>query len=625
MKMDSIKLLSKPINSLKCGYSVIFLLLLLISFVSPADVSASRIGDLIWLDWNCNGIQDNSESGIAGVTLVLYEMDGDGVYEKLAETTSIDKGFYLFSNPFTKSSTVHKIVVIIDKSNFLKGGPLYGYTPTTRFAGVEEIDSNGFWSDDSVSSGLFDFVQGTELPHWTDYTIDFGFCLLPESDCSKCEGKVTQLTLRYDGTTEALITVEQKKEGKIFDETVEPGAEFTISGRDKHGTLGTEISIYIGAELNTKIHTSCSKPIGPGLVFGDFTIIEGYSREGGLLCPWPSTQPPGDGCSKCEGKVTQLTLQYNGTSNALITVEQKKEGVIFEGDVGPGAEFTINGEDKHGTLGTEISIYIDEVLNTKIHTSCSKPIGPGIIFGDFTIIEGYSRKGGFLCPLPPSQPPEDDCSKCEGKVTQLTLLYNGTTEALITVEQKKEGKIFDETVKSDEEFTIKGRDKHGTLGTEISIYIEGVLNTKIHTSCSKPIGPGLVFGDFTIIEGYSHKGGLLCEVSSGSKTGKSQSNDHHITTTQPKQFILFQNYANPFNPSTEIRFQLGEDRYVVLKIFNALGQEVNTLVNSDYQEGLHTVRWDGNDEMGNPVAGGVYLYQIRAGEFTEVKTMSLIR
>ena len=56
-------------------------------------------------------------------------------------------------------------------------------------------------------------------------------------------------------------------------------------GNDKKGTLGTEIKICVDGELNTKIHTSCSKPIGPGLVSGDFKVIEGYSKEGGKLPP----------------------------------------------------------------------------------------------------------------------------------------------------------------------------------------------------------------------------------------------------------------------------------------------------------------------------------------------------
>jgi len=104
-------------------------------------------------------------------------------------------------------------------------------------------------------------------------------------------------------------------------------------------------------------------------------------------------------CGECEGKVTELTLLYAGAAATFIEVEQKKEGIIFDGMVDPGDTFTLVGMDKKGTLGPKIKIFVDGDLNIKIHTSCSEPIGPGLVIGDFEVIEGYSRKGGELCPL----------------------------------------------------------------------------------------------------------------------------------------------------------------------------------------------------------------------------------
>ncbi len=323
--------------------------------------------------------------------------------------------------------------------------------------------------------------------------------------CGPCEGKVTQLTLQYLGTDEAHVTVIQKKDDEVvFEGLVQPGGVFTFVGKDKHGTLGTEISIYVNGSLNTKIHTSCSQPIGPGLIRGAFKVIEGYSLNGGLLCS--VEEPPEPPCGECEGKVTQLTLRYLGTEEAVIGVIQKRvEEPIFAQVVQPGGVFTLNGKDKHGTLGTEISIYVNDYLNTKIHTSCSQPIGPGMVRGFFEVVEGYSLKGGLLCPV--EEPP---CGECEGKVTQLTLRYLGE-DAYVTVMQKKvDTPVFEGLVEKDNDFTFNGTDKNGTLGTEISIYVNGQLNTNIHTSCSQPIGPGLVSGDFEVVEGYSLKGGLLC-------------------------------------------------------------------------------------------------------------------
>lgn len=90
----------------------------------------------------------------------------------------------------------------------------------------------------------------------------------------------------------------------------------------------------------------------------------------------------------------------------------------------------------------------------------------------------------------------------------------------------------------------------------------------------------------------------------------------------PQKFELYQNYPNPFNPSTSISFDLAEDVFVTLKIYNILGQEIRTLVNDFKPAGKYTVVWDGKDNNGNAVGSGIYLYKINAGKFT--KTMKMV-
>ncbi|MCZ4693379.1 hypothetical protein DWB61_01685 [Ancylomarina euxinus] len=217
-------------------------------------------------------------------------------------------------------------------------------------------------------------------------------------DCGECDGKATNLTLRYDGDTDAVITVIQKKDAVVvFDETVAAGEEFSFVGTDKKGTLGTEITIKVDGVVNTKIHTSCSQPLYIGLVKGDFTIVDGYSRNGGQFCTSTTPPPNNDDDCDCEGKVTNLTMTYDGDTDALITVKQKKDDVvIFNENVDAGEEFSFVGTDK-GTLGTEIYLSINGDQNTAIHTSCSQPIYIGMTSGSFTIVDGYSKNGGQLC------------------------------------------------------------------------------------------------------------------------------------------------------------------------------------------------------------------------------------
>lgn len=87
----------------------------------------------------------------------------------------------------------------------------------------------------------------------------------------------------------------------------------------------------------------------------------------------------------------------------------------------------------------------------------------------------------------------------------------------------------------------------------------------------------------------------------------------------PTSFSLNQNFPNPFNPSTTIQFALPVSEFVSLKIYNLLGQEVNQLVDENFNAGFHNVKWNGLDKNNNPVSSGVYLYKIEAGSFVSIK------
>jgi len=85
-------------------------------------------------------------------------------------------------------------------------------------------------------------------------------------------------------------------------------------------------------------------------------------------------------------------------------------------------------------------------------------------------------------------------------------------------------------------------------------------------------------------------------------------------------FALAQNYPNPFNPTTAMNYQISASSFVTLRVFNLLGKEVATLVNEPQQPGVYTVRWDASE-----APSGVYLYQLRAGNFKETKKLVLVR
>ncbi len=90
-------------------------------------------------------------------------------------------------------------------------------------------------------------------------------------------------------------------------------------------------------------------------------------------------------------------------------------------------------------------------------------------------------------------------------------------------------------------------------------------------------------------------------------------------------FNLMQNYPNPFNPSTQISYQIAAPAYVVLKIYDMLGREVKTLVNTEKENGIYNVNWNGENNSGINVSSGMYIYQLKAGNFISTKKMILLK
>lgn len=93
----------------------------------------------------------------------------------------------------------------------------------------------------------------------------------------------------------------------------------------------------------------------------------------------------------------------------------------------------------------------------------------------------------------------------------------------------------------------------------------------------------------------------------------------------PETFALAQNYPNPFNPTTTIGFALPQATDVSLSIFNSAGQLVKQLLSANMPAGRHNITWDATNNAGESVASGVYLYVIKAGDFTMQRKLMLMK
>lgn len=88
----------------------------------------------------------------------------------------------------------------------------------------------------------------------------------------------------------------------------------------------------------------------------------------------------------------------------------------------------------------------------------------------------------------------------------------------------------------------------------------------------------------------------------------------------PAKYSLEQNYPNPFNPVTQINYSLAKDEFVKIKVYDILGKEVAVLVNKNQKAGKYSVDFDAAS-----LSSGLYLYKIEAGDFTDVKKMTLVK
>ena len=104
---------------------------------------------------------------------------------------------------------------------------------------------------------------------------------------------------------------------------------------------------------------------------------------------------------------------------------------------------------------------------------------------------------------------------------------------------------------------------------------------------------------------------------------------YHKETDLPQDYHLWQNFPNPFNPETIIRLSLpeskGPDEQITISVYSISGQKVKTLFEGSKTAGMHSFLWDGTDEAGKNLAGGIYYYQVKSSHYQKTCKMILLR
>ena len=90
-------------------------------------------------------------------------------------------------------------------------------------------------------------------------------------------------------------------------------------------------------------------------------------------------------------------------------------------------------------------------------------------------------------------------------------------------------------------------------------------------------------------------------------------------------YLLHENFPNPFNPITNLSYDLPKDSFVNITIYDLLGNVINYLVNKNQRSGSKTIQWNATNNQGEPVSAGVYFYKIQADEFSQTKKMILLK
>ncbi len=464
---------------------------------------------------------------LANITVNLYkDFNGDGVADgpAIATTQTNASGFYQFTGLEVAlagdPNNITKYVVVVDAADPDLGDCNVPIPPTSYNPPLDSNNPNDPNNDFKFEKSLLPAVD-----------LEKFVLVIPTTgagDMCATYGKPQILTMKYiggaasvnaqdpskviitgnPGTTSPvrIVATNSNASRTYFDGQVSLGGTFNIDAKAAGQTTletNTYFKVYsLGGSLlqSVAFHTSCSQPIQLGDIYGSAQLV-GFSNSsgaGGTLPEAPTGMgddadtPPGPTANL--GDTIQWTYVVTNTGNTPL------ENAVVSDDV---LGFVCN-----------IPYLAQGDSESCVATGLADQFGQYVNEGD---VVAHSPQGVEVFDTDPAHyfVPEP-CAVCKGGTVELTFQYLGFNSARVTVyddtSPKADKILFDSTLNPGDQFTITPRPGQAKLNNDITIYVNGVFNAKVHTSCSQPIGPGLISGDFEIVNARSKDSGLMCPL-----------------------------------------------------------------------------------------------------------------
>lgn len=207
---------------------------------------------------------------------------------------------------------------------------------------------------------------------------------------------------------------------------------------------------------------------------------------------------------------------------------------------------------------------------------------------------------------------EDIVLTQDGSIIQIDWQKEATVAQFEFIYQAEHVRINDNVKPSKEDLelvyidTLKGVNTFAYANISNEKYLNKLFMFKVKGKISRPVNINYQF--------YSHDGELI-----------SQGRKALMLEAIPEVFTLHQNYPNPFNPITTISYDLPEETYVNLVIYDILGKEITTLINENKPSGYQSTTWNSRNSLGEAVSAGIYFYQIQTKDFIKTRKLVLLK